>query len=99
MNVDYVLVPGAWMGGWIWKDVAARLQDGGHTVHQLTLSGLRPREVGVDVRLDTHVHDVLHYLEVNNLRNVVLVGHSYSGMVVGQVTDLARESVIHTLAP
>ena len=97
----YVLVPGAWAGSWAWDDVADRLRDSGHTVHQLTLPGLGD---GLDdgeggdkraIRLSTHVGAVMDYLASRALQDVVLVGHSYSGLVVGQVAVKCPQRVRH----
>jgi pimeloyl-ACP methyl ester carboxylesterase len=79
-----VLVPGAWLGAWAWRDVADVLRDAGHDVRPLTLTGLAERagEAGPKVDLDTHVADIADLIEGDDLRDVVLVGHSYGGMPV-----------------
>ena len=84
--MNYVLVPGAWAGGWIWDEVAFLLRQKGHTIHQLTLSGLRNDE---DTRME--------YLQSKRLESVVLVGHSYSGIVVEQVSAKAPQLVAHSV--
>ena len=89
----YVLVHGAWFGGWVWRDVAPRLREMGHTVWTPTLTGLGERRhlarAGYD--LTTHVDDVVAEIEMEDLRNIHLVGWSYGGMVVtgvlGRVAD------------
>ncbi len=89
----FVLVHGAFHGGWCWRDVSARLRDGGHEVHAPTLTGLGERshlaEASVD--LSTHVQDVANLLHWYELREVTLVGHSYAGMVITGVADLVAE--------
>lgn len=84
-----VLVPGACLGGWVWHEVAAQLRIQGHEVHPVTLTGLGERvhlaHAGID--LETHVTDVVNLLDYNALEDVVLVGHSYSGIVVTAVAD------------
>lgn len=86
---SYVLVAGAWHGGWIWRGVANRLRAAGHMVTTPTLSGLgERRHVGRDADLDTHVEDVIAHIEMEGLEGVTLVGWSYGGMVVTGV--LAR---------
>jgi pimeloyl-ACP methyl ester carboxylesterase len=84
-----VLVPGACLGGWVWRDVAAQLRALGHDVHPVTLTGLGERahlaHAGID--LETHVTDVVNVLDYNALEDVVLVGHSYAGIVVTAVAD------------
>lgn len=96
-SLHYVLVPGAWMGEWAWSEVASILQRNGREAHPITLSGLHENDDAASVRLATHVRDVLDYLRAHRLENVVLVGHSYSGVVVGQVAAQAPEVVVHTV--
>jgi len=91
----YVFVPGAWAGGWIWDGIAARLRQSGHVVHQLTLPGLEDGESAGQVHLSTHVNAVMDYLQSHELNDVVLVGHSYSGIVVGQVSARLQHRVAH----
>lgn len=93
----YVLVPGAWTGAWVWDDVVSRLMDKGHYVHSISLSGVASHENPANVSLDDHVRHVVNYLESNGLQQVVLVGHSYSGFVVGQVAAQAPELVHHAV--
>jgi len=87
MNAPLVLVPGACLGGWAWHDVATRLREVGHEVYPVTLTGLGERahlaNPGIDI--ETHVTDVLGTLDFEDLRDAVLVGHSYAGPVVTAV--------------
>lgn len=80
----YVLVHGAWHGGWSWDPVADLLRAGGHEVHAPTLTGLAERfdPARPETGLATHVDDIVSTLDSADLRDVVLVGHSYAGMVV-----------------
>ncbi|TCC34416.1 alpha/beta fold hydrolase [Kribbella speibonae] len=80
---NFVLVPGAWLGAWAWDEVAEVLRSEGHDVYPVTLSGLAERQ-GVDAGQQQHVDDVVAVVEENDLRDVVLAGHSYSGVPVGQ---------------
>jgi len=93
----YVLVHGAWHGGWCWKKVAPLLREAGHEVHAPTLTGLGERShlARPDVGLATHVEDVVKVLEYEDLRRVVLVGHSYGGMVIAGVADQAADRSAH----
>ena len=86
----FVLVHGAWTGGWVWRDVVNRLRSLGHIATAPTLTGLgERRHVGNDsADLETHVEDVVAHIEMENLRDISLVGWSYGGMVVTGV--LAR---------
>ncbi len=96
--MDFVLIPGAWMGEWVWEPVTHGLRALGHRVYPVTLSGLADDEVDIeDIGLATHVEDVLAVLEERDLRYTVVVGHSYSGIVAGQVADRAPECVSHTV--
>ncbi|MFC5827052.1 alpha/beta hydrolase [Nonomuraea insulae] len=98
MKRALVLLPGPWMGAWVWEPVARRLRARGHDAHAVTLRGLAAGEDDVsEVGLETHVNDVLTLLDEHDLRDVVLVGHSYSGLVAGQVADRARDRVAHTV--
>ena len=92
---NFVLVHGAWHGGWCWRRVADILTGHGHRVFTPTLSGLAERshlrEGGIN--LTTHITDVLNLLRWEELDNVLLCGHSYGGMVVTGAADRAAERV------
>jgi len=85
----YVLVPGAWLGGWAWEPVADQLPGQGHEVHAVTLTGLGDlsHQATPQVDLDTYIADVVQLVEGEDLHDVVLVGHSYAGHVVTGVAD------------
>ncbi len=91
----FVLVHGAWHGGWCWDRVASVLRAHGHDVHPPTLTGLSERAhlLSPQVGLDTHVEDVIRLLDVLDLREVVLAGHSYAGQVVTAVADRRPERI------
>ncbi|MFF7813447.1 alpha/beta fold hydrolase [Streptomyces sp. NPDC007945] len=84
--VNYVLVAGARLGAWAWDGVVPHLEAAGHGVHPLTLSGLAEKR-GVPAGQRTHVQDIVDEVERQDLREVVLVGHSYSGIPVGQAAE------------
>jgi pimeloyl-ACP methyl ester carboxylesterase len=86
---NYVLVHGAAHGAWCWSRVAERLQKAGHRVYMPTLTGLGDRKhlLTNAVNLDTHCTDVMNFIEAEELDNVILVAHSYSGLVVTLVAD------------
>src|SRR5882724_5080715 len=75
----FLLVHGAWHGGWCWRRVADRLTARGHTVFTPTLTGLGERShlLGAGIGLSTHVADVVNVVKWERLTDVVLVGHSY----------------------
>jgi pimeloyl-ACP methyl ester carboxylesterase len=91
----YVLVGGAWLGGWAWQPVARGLREHGHDVHPVTFTGLGERShlAGPEVDLDTYLADVVNLIEFEDLHDVVLVGHSYAGMVVTGVADRIPERI------
>src|SRR5690625_302000 len=95
--MKFILVPGAWAGGWLWDEVARELRKKGHGTHQLTLAGLDGKSDSGEVRLKTHVKDVRSYIASRDLPSVVLVGHSYSGFVVGQVASQHPDLIDHTI--
>lgn len=84
-----VLVHGAWHGGWCWSRVVPPLQASGARVFAPTLTGLGERAhlTAEPPGLDTHIADVVGLIEAEELEDVVLVGHSYAGMVVTGVAD------------
>jgi pimeloyl-ACP methyl ester carboxylesterase len=88
-----VLVPGACLGGWAWRDVARDLRGRGHEVYPMTLTGLGDRVhlATPAVDLETHVADVVNLLDYEGLEDAVLVGHSYAGIVVTAVADRRPE--------
>jgi|TARA_R110000851_G_scaffold295568_1_gene450462 pimeloyl-ACP methyl ester carboxylesterase len=86
----YVLIHGAWHGGWVWKDMATELRYLGHEVYAPSLTGLGDRAhlAHKGITLDTHTDDIVNLIRMEQLSDVVLVGWSYGGMVVSNV--LAR---------
>ena len=90
-----VLVHGAWGGAWIWRRVLPTLRAAGHEVHAVTLTGdgerAHLRRPGIT--LQTHIADLLGLIEAEELHEIVLVGHSYGGMVITGAADrlLARD--------
>jgi pimeloyl-ACP methyl ester carboxylesterase len=89
----FVLIPGGWSGGWQWRVVAARLRATGHDVFTPTLTGLGERVhlANPEVGLDTHIEDVVNVIRFEDLTDVILVGYSYSGMVITGVADRVPE--------
>ncbi|MGQ0511847.1 MAG: alpha/beta fold hydrolase [Betaproteobacteria bacterium] len=88
----FVLVHGAWHGGWCWRRVSDRLLAAGHRVFCPTLTGLGEKAhlLTREVNLTTHIQDVVGLLEAEELKDVVLVGHSYGGIVITGVAAHAR---------
>ncbi|MGZ0244868.1 MAG: alpha/beta fold hydrolase, partial [Alphaproteobacteria bacterium] len=94
---SFVLVHGAWHGGWCWRDVRRVLEEHGHTVFTPTLTGLGERShlLSPDIDLETHIADVINLLVWEELNDVILVGHSYGGMVITGVADQAKDRLRH----
>ncbi len=93
MNI--VLVHGAWHGGWGWKRLTPLLRRAGHEVFTPTLTGLGERShlAGPAVDLETHIRDIVGVLEAEELDKVMLLGHSYGGMVITGVADRLPQRV------
>jgi pimeloyl-ACP methyl ester carboxylesterase len=91
----YVIVHGAWGGSWAFKKVDSLLTAKGATVYRpsLTGQGERVHLATPDVGLYTHIHDVVNTILFEDLRNIILVGHSYGGMVVTGVADSLPERI------
>lgn len=89
----FVLVHGSWHGGWCWRDLAERLRTAEHQVHTPTLSGCGEYVHRLDRNIDlsTHVQDIVNLLFYEDLRDVVLVGHSYAGLVIAAVAPQIAE--------
>ncbi len=93
----YVLVHGGGHGGWCYQRVARIMRSRGHEVYTPTMTGLGERAhlLSPAVDLDLHITDIVKVLEFEDLRDVILVGHSYGGMVITGVADRAAERVGH----
>ncbi len=93
----FVLVPGAWHGGWVWRRITPYLRAFGAEVFPVTNTGLGDRvHLGTrETNLTTHITDVVNVLECNDLTGVTLVGHSYGGMVISGVADRVPRRIAH----
>jgi pimeloyl-ACP methyl ester carboxylesterase len=91
----FILVHGAWHGGWCYKRVAERLRAEGHVVYTPTNTGLGERShlYHRDINLDTHITDILNVIRWEELDDFVLVGHSSGGMIITGVADRIPEKV------
>jgi pimeloyl-ACP methyl ester carboxylesterase len=91
----FVLIHGAWHGGWCWRRVADLLEQQGHKVFAPTLTGLGERShllrAGIDV--STHITDVVNVLKWERLDSVVLCGHSYAGLVISGVAEQMASAI------
>jgi pimeloyl-ACP methyl ester carboxylesterase len=93
----FVLVHGAWHGGWCWNKMIPLLRAAGHAVFAPTLTGLGERAhlLAPGIDLSTHVDDVVGVLEYEDLNDVILIGHSYGGMVISGVAERAASRLRH----
>ena len=93
---DFVLVHGAWHGAWCWKNILPSLWAKGHRAFPVTLTGVGDREhlMSPTIRLATHIDDVAAVIETEELKRVVLVGHSYGGLLITAVADRFAERVV-----
>lgn len=91
----FVLVHGAWHGGWCYSRVIELLRADGHRVYAPTLTGLGERShlFGAQINASTHVQDVVNVIEFEGLSDVILVGHSYGGSIVTAVADRLAERI------
>lgn len=94
---DFVLVHGAWQGAWCWQRVLPGLWRGGHRAFAVTLTGVgeRAHQLSPAIRLQTHVNDVAAVIEAEELRECVLVGHSYGGIVITGIADRLADHIGH----
>ena len=93
----FVLVHGTWHGGWVWKYVRNILEDKGHRVFTPTLTGCGEREhlSSPEVGLETHIQDIANVIEFEDLQDVILVGHSFTGVAITGVADRLKDRIKH----
>jgi len=91
----FVLVPGAWLGAWAWKDVTPLLEKNGHSAYPVTLTGMGERVhlATKEVGMETAIQDVLNVIKYNGIDDFVLAGHSFAGKVAAAVADRVPEKV------
>ena len=94
---DFVLVHGAWHGGWCWRRVQDPLARAGHRVHAVTLTGVGERAhlASPAITLETHIADVAGVIEAEELQDVVLAVHSYAGMIGTAIADRMGSRLRH----
>lgn len=95
----FVIVHGAWGGGWAFREVDDLLTTSGHKVYRPTLTGQGERVhlASLNIGLDTHIEDVVNTVLFEELNDIVLIGHSYGGMVVTGVADRIPERISHLI--
>jgi len=94
---NFVLVHGTWHGGWVWKYVRDYLEDQGYRVFTPTLTGCGEREhlSTPDIGLETHIQDIINVIKFEDLDDVVLVGHSFTGVAITGVVDRLKSRIKH----
>jgi pimeloyl-ACP methyl ester carboxylesterase len=95
MGATFLVCHGAWSAGWAWKKMHPLMAAAGHRLVTPTYTGLGEREhlANPSIDLETHIHDILNVIKYEDLRDIVLIGHSYGGMVATGVADRARDRV------
>jgi pimeloyl-ACP methyl ester carboxylesterase len=95
MGKTFLVCHGAWSGGWAWKKMHPLMRAAGHRLVTPTYTGLGEREhlAGPSIDLETHIQDILNVIRYEDLREIVLIGHSYGGMVATGVADRARDRI------
>jgi len=98
-GTTFLVAHGAWSAGWAWKKMHPLMRAAGHRLVTPTYTGLGEREhlASPANDLETHIADVLNVIKYEDLRNFVLIGHSYGGMVATGVADRARERIAHLI--
>src|SRR5664279_1871751 len=95
MGATFLVCHGAWSAGWAWKKMQALMVAAGHRLVTPTCTGLGERAhlANPSVDLETHIQDLLNVIKYEDLRDIVLIGHSYGGMVATGVADRARDRI------
>jgi pimeloyl-ACP methyl ester carboxylesterase len=95
----FVLVHGAWHGGWCWRDLASELRNHGQLVTTPTLTGLGERAhlLSPKVDLETHINDIVSHIDSEELNDIVLVGHSYGGFPVRGAAARRADNIAHVV--
>src|SRR5881275_59692 len=95
MGSTFLVCHGAWSAGWAWKRMHPLMAAAGHRLVTPTQTGIGEREhlANPSIDLETHIQDILNVIKYEDLRDIVLVGHSYGGMVATGVADRARDRI------
>ena len=95
MGATFLVCHGAWSAGWAWKKMHPLMSAAGHRLVTPSYTGLGEREhlANPSIDLETHITDILNVIKYEDLRDIVLIGHSYGGMVATGVADRARDRI------
>ena len=96
MAATFLVCHGAWSAGWTWKKMHPLMAAAGHRLVTPSYTGLGEREhlANPSIDLETHIQDILNVIKYEDLRDIVLIGHSYGGMVATGVADRARDRIV-----
>jgi len=99
MGATFLVCHGAWSAGWAWKKMHPLMAARGHRLVTPTCTGLGERAhlANPSIDLETHIQDILNVIKYEDLREIVLIGHSYGGMVATGVADRARDRISHLI--
>jgi len=91
----FILVHGAWHGGWVWKEVKESLQNQGYNVTCPTQTGLGERKhlLSLKITIDTFIDDIVNHILIEDLSNIILVGHSFAGSTISGVADRLKDRI------
>ena len=94
---NFLLVHGAWLGGWCWRRVVQTLTTAGHRAHAVTLTGTGDRAhlMSPAITLEMHISDVVNAIEMEEMDQVVLAVHSYAGMIGTAIADRHARRLRH----
>src|SRR3979409_370862 len=99
MGATFLVCHGAWSAAWVWKKMHPLMSAAGHRLVTPTYTGLGEREhlANPSIDLETHIQDILNVIRYEDLRDIVLIGHSYGGMVATGVADRARDRIVQLI--
>ena len=91
----FLLIHGAWHGGWVWNEISEILNYQGYSVSTPTLTGLGEKKhlLSSKITIDTFIEDVVNHIIFENLNNIILVGHSFAGSVISGVADILKDRI------
>ena len=91
----FILVHGAWHGGWVWKEVKESLQKQGYNVTCPTQTGLGERKhlLSLKITIDIFIDDIVNHILIEDLSNIILVGHSFAGSTISGVADRLKDRI------
>ena len=91
----FLLIHGAWHGGWVWNEISEILRYQRYSVSTPTLTGLGEKKhlLSSKITIETFIEDVVNHIIFENLNNIILVGHSFAGSVISGVADRLKDRI------